>query len=411
MQNNIQLTYQEIFIQKVETIVNKPPYVLLIKVLKNIVENPTEKKFQTVKKSEKISKFLTEEVIFILEKSGFKNKIDTLVFDEEKYTLLHETLIDVSSIAQSHQQLNQQDVINEWNVISSKADELLSVKENERCLLFYKQAVELVVGEYKKGYEFYGIHCCTAYLSLGKYYEMTQSLIKSIESFENAVKYIPDDIVDYSSDRIDLLAALNAYVSLARALLSLPQPDKLFDKIEKYLKIALTIAEKIEDKKHINEITSIFKVISYQKKDFNAYAFWDKKSKEVEVSNPYANRLMVIEQNMRGNPKKFIKQLIEIAEETEFEFPEFSGCLFGQIIYHHCVQKELNPEDGIEYGMKGLEIRRNLFGEKDSIVHKIYISLFEIYTRLGNVEKSKEYQKKKYETEVLLGLREDEYDY
>eukprot|EP01080_Neovahlkampfia_damariscottae_P005571 gene5571-9387_t len=413
--NNIQQTYKDIFKSKVENVVNKAPFVLLNKVLKNIIENPKEKKFHTIKKSEKISNLLTEDVIFLLEKSGFKNNSDSLVFQEENYPQLHRTYIEITSFSQPHQQLFQQDVMSRWSEISTKADKLLAENEEERSFLFYQQALELVVGEFKKGYEFYAIPCCTACISIGKFHEKVQNLMKGIEIYEQAVKYVPQELIDSLTDTSVLLIPMTAYFSLGSILLLLPEPTKLFEKVEQLLKVSYSIAERIEDRNHLAKVSNVLKLISYQKKDFNNFAFWDKKSKEFENSqvskDTYVNRLMIIEQNMKGNPKKYIQKLIELAEESEIVFPEFSGSLYGQIIYHHRQHKELDIQNGIEYGMKGLAIMMKIHGEKNTIVRNIYLSLSDIYNRLGDTSKSMQYQMKQYNAEVLLGLREDENNY
>jgi tetratricopeptide (TPR) repeat protein len=412
---SISKTSQDLLKEKVEKIVNTSSFVLLMKVFKNIISNPTEKKFQTVKKSEKISKLLTDEVIFILEKGGFENKNETLNYSEDKLIQLHETLIDVCRFAQPHQELNGKEVIMEWNSLMDTADELSKQKLNERALLFYKQGLQLVQGEYNKGYDLFLLSCCATYTSIGKFFESNQELAKAIEYHEKAIQLVPEDYINSMFDQDTLAIPCNAYFSMSISLLLLPSPEIHFDKIEKFLKISLSISERT-DKKQVEKIANTLKMIALKKKNFNDFSHWDKKSKEFQTSSQsshdtYVSRLMSIEQNIKGNPTKFIKKLIELAEETEITFPEFSGSLYGQVIFHYRTQKELDIKEGIHYGMKALEIMKKIHGEKDGIVRNVYLSLSDVYQRLGDHQKAKEYKMKQIESEVLMGLRKDENDF
>jgi tetratricopeptide (TPR) repeat protein len=413
MTTSISKTTKDLLKEKVEKIVNTSSFVLLTKVFKNIISNPTEKKFQTVKKSEKISKLLTDDVIFILEKGGFENKHDTLTYSEDKLIQLHETLIEVCHFAQPFQELNGKEVIMEWNSLMDTADNLNKQKLNDRAFLFYTQALQLVLGEYNKGYNLFLLSCCSTYTSLGKFFESKQELTKAIEYHEKAIQLVPEDFIN-SIDEVETLAIpSNAYFSMAICLLVLPSPEMFFDKIEKYLKISLSISERT-DKKQVEKIANTLKMIALKKKNFTEFSHWDKKSKEFQSSgsqsshDSYVSRLMNIEQNIKGNPTKFIKKLIELAEETEITFPEFSGSLYGQVIFHYRTQKELDVKEGIHYGMKALEIMKKIHGEKDGIVRNVYLSLSDVYERLGDHQKAKEFKKKQIESEVLMGLRKDE---
>lgn len=100
-------------------------------------------------------------------------------------------------------------------------------------------------------------------------------------------------------------------------------------------------------------------------------------------SNPLTKlqkRFMDVEREFSDeNAAECIDKLKQIVDDGLSVSPEFSACVCGQIIYHHRKAKTLRLEDGIEWGMKALQLLKPTYGEKHDVVLNVYISLADTY--------------------------------
>lgn len=134
----------------------------LTSILKNIKSFPTEERFKTLKKSNtKISKFLNQNIMYILQHVGFKEEKDVLIFKSSSLTNLEETLWIVGKIINNFEQISSN--------IEKKEDPLLN---------------SLIVK--------LGLSENDAYYQVGHYYQkggiVEKNIPKAIEYFEKGAE-------------------------------------------------------------------------------------------------------------------------------------------------------------------------------------------------------------------------------
>ena len=114
---------------------------------------------------------------------------------------------------------------------------------------------------------------------------------------------------------------------------------------------------------------------------------------------------MDIEQNI--NHTTASAQVIKAAQlfnDSRLLNPEFAASVAGQIIYYHRLYASLKLEDGIQWGERALEILRPMYGEKHGVIRNVYLSLSDVYSRLGNYEKAQEYKTKMLNSQKEMGM-------
>lgn len=287
-------------------------------------------------------------------------------------------------------------------------------KEAEQCYLSSAQLVETHAKHDKN----FAIMCAHSFETLADLYtNFMQDQGKGLFYYKKSVEYCNMEGTHSNMPRFKAKIMCMCYFGLATALSLLPQRDyqAMLSNLDTAFKLSAHCHDNDEMKRRV--IYMYIAVFSSTRQQ-DQVQYWYKvlqtvqpAAKEEENQSKqqqgmvFVQRLMEIEQGIsHATAKEQVKKAAQLYEDTLQINPEFAASVAGQVIYYHRLYASLKLEDGVEWGKKALAILQPKFGEKHGVIRNVYLSLSDVYSRLGNSQLALEYKRKMEHSQRELGM-------
>jgi len=300
----------------------------------------------------------------------------------------------------------------------SKGDQAKSEKKYKAAEDFYLQSAHLVEAQATTlGDKNYALMCAHSHETLADLYtNFMQEQGKALKHSKLAVDYCNMEGIHVHMPAFKAKIMCLCYYGYTVTLSLLPNRDYFL--MLKNLDLAWQLAPQCNDKDDMKrKVIYMYIAIYNSTKQLDLVKHWNQQlqillsssssgeKQEQQQGMVYIQRLMDIEQNI--NHTTASAQVIKAAQlfnDSRLLNPEFAASVAGQIIYYHRLYASLKLEDGIQWGERALEILRPMYGEKHGVIRNVYLSLSDVYSRLGNYEKAQEYKTKMLNSQKEMGM-------